>query len=212
MQLKDLSISIKRLLVMLAPLSFLVGCATSYDVVYDSDPSGAYIICQNNVYGRAPLSVSYKFTEENVKAKMLHVQPCIVQWKSGAKSKTDQNIPMYLVNDSPEFDKYARLLGISKGTTHIVRRPDVPGREIDEEFAYRLAYEKKMQRQEAINGFLSALNGVVQQQREHTAAMTNLYTAYTPPPVVYIQNAVASPSVYHVQKVSDQVMHLRQVR
>lgn len=92
---------------------------------------------------------------------MLHVQPCIVQWKSGAKSKTDQNIPMYLVNDSPEFDKYARLLGISKGTTHIVRRPDVPGREIDEEFAYRLAYEKKMQRQEAINGFLSALNGVV---------------------------------------------------
>lgn len=82
MQLKDLSISIKRLLVMLAPLSFLVGCATSYDVVYDSDPSGAHIICQNNVYGRAPLSVSYKFTEENVKAKMLHVQPCIVQWKS----------------------------------------------------------------------------------------------------------------------------------
>lgn len=108
-------------------------------MVYDSDPSGAYIICQNNVYGRAPLSVSYKFTEENVKVKMLHVQPCIVQWKSGAKSKTDQNIPMYLVNDSPEFDKYARLLGISKGTTHIVRRPDVPGREIDEEFAYRLA-------------------------------------------------------------------------
>lgn len=40
MQLKDLSISIKRLFVMLAPLSFLVGCATSYDVVYDSGPSG----------------------------------------------------------------------------------------------------------------------------------------------------------------------------
>lgn len=42
--------------------------------------------------------------------------------------------------------------------------------------------------------------------------MTNLYTGYTPPPVVDIQNTVASPSVYHVQRVSDRVIHLRQVR
>jgi hypothetical protein len=117
----------------LVALTSLAGCASNkYEVLFDSTPQGATLVCGGNNWGYTPKRLYY---DESVKSNAyLNVSSCSARWSSGVSA------------NYPE-----RLTVFPQGSTHInLPRPDSPGYTQDAEFALKVKeLESSSQRQSA---------------------------------------------------------------
>ena len=95
----------------------LGGCSSRYEVTFESNPSGAELICSGKNWGFTPYALSY---DESVKKQSsLNVSDCSANWVSGAKTAYPSNIRVFP----------------SGGTTISVNRPRGNGYAEDAGFA-----------------------------------------------------------------------------
>ena len=112
---------------------FLSGCAKNYlAVTYNSNPSGATLYQDQQAFGFTPFTLNYKILPDEKNKRYLKVRVAKVIWASGVSASIDS-----LTLDREE--------GASFFYTFF--RPDVPGREIDVNFALQLERNKLLQQQ-----------------------------------------------------------------
>jgi outer membrane murein-binding lipoprotein Lpp len=107
----------------------LSGCSSEYRVDFDSNPSGASLVCNGKNWGYTPKSLYY---DESVKQyKTLNVSSCSANWVSGATESYPQNLRIF-----------------SGGATVITaQRPNVDGYEKDVQFSLQVQNSNYQRRQ-----------------------------------------------------------------
>ena len=112
---------------------FLAGCATNQlQLTIYSDPPGATIYQGEKVLGYAPLNVRVNEPPEDQKSTIIKVSDAKAVWASGVSRSLK-----YINLDRSKFTRFQ--------FTFV--RPDVPGREIDVNFALQLERNRILQQQ-----------------------------------------------------------------
>jgi hypothetical protein len=111
----------------------LSGCATNQvRVTYYSDPNGAALYEGQKALGYTPFTLIYPISPQDKARGYVSLSPTKVVWASGASATVQ-----------------SRIAELSKGTNfHLVfMRPDVPGRDVDLNFALQLERNRILQEQ-----------------------------------------------------------------
>ncbi|MEA3387487.1 MAG: hypothetical protein U9Q66_03810 [Patescibacteria group bacterium] len=107
----------------------LTGCSSKYRVDFDSNPSGASLVCNGKNWGYTPKSLYYDKRVKNYRT--MDVSSCSANWISGAKKNYPQNLTVF-----------------PGGATVItVQRPNVEGYEKDARFALEIQNSNYQRRQ-----------------------------------------------------------------
>ena len=116
----------------IALLALLTGCATGIRVDYGSDPIGATVYEDGRSLGTTPMSVRYEPDETFKRGGCMRTKGTSAVWASGARAQIS----------------YLELCA-SRGMVqnYVYGRPDVPGREIDANFALQLQRNAIMRQQ-----------------------------------------------------------------
>lgn len=143
----------------------IAGCASNrVSVIYYSDPSGAALYCDDKVMGYTPFKVIYPLPPELKNERYVKTLSTKVVWASGASTSVDFLTLDRDINSDFQFTFY---------------RPDVPGREIDANFALQLERNRILEQQaqaQRNQAFWQMYNAMQNQNRQS-------YTpTYTPPP------------------------------
>jgi hypothetical protein len=112
---------------------FLGGCDKKLDLTYKSEPAGAGIYWGNEMRGRTPATFSYNVSSQQIREGGMWILAPTIKWASGAEI-TPQN-----------FHVDFRINGYSQ--VFQVQRPEVPGRELDVQFALEVEKLRIMERQ-----------------------------------------------------------------
>lgn len=158
-----------QLVFLAALLGLLSGCASTLNVTYHSDPSGAVIYSDNQRIGYTPVALEYKVTDEDRKRGYMILQGTSVRWPSGAFANIS-SLRADLKNGSLQQFTF--------------NRPDnYPGREADVRFALELEKINIMRRQaqaqeyQAMQQMFNAINQQYQRQRSTIRNCTSRVTA-----------------------------------
>ncbi|MGB8078553.1 MAG: hypothetical protein WCF09_11825 [Gallionella sp.] len=116
----------------------LNACASMYAsqqlaVTFVSDPIGATIYSGNQARGYAPIVLNYEPTQDFLNGGCMLLAQAEAVWASGARL----NYPNI---------RACKAMGLSQ--TFTFSRPDVPGREVDANFALQLQYNRNQQQQQ----------------------------------------------------------------
>ena len=79
-------------LLVLTLIILTYGCSSKYEVVYDSYPRGALVVCDGSNYGHTPKKLYY---DESVKERSSITVNCSAKWVSGAKKDYPRYIKVY---------------------------------------------------------------------------------------------------------------------
>jgi hypothetical protein len=113
-----------------------------YRVQYNTIPSGAEVICDEERIGVTPFFKYRDLTLEQKQSKTLNIGNCRALWQSGAEAKVGSTIPLDI------FPNYVEV---------ITERPsDAPGIEGDERFGAKILAE----RQKIIDDFAAQTVGM----------------------------------------------------
>lgn len=133
----------------------LTGCATNrVSVTYYSDPPGATLYEGQRAVGYTPFTLMYNILPEARNAQSLKVQGVKVVWASGVSTSVD-----HLILDRGKGSNFHFTFS----------RPDVPGRELDANFALQLERNRILQQQaQAQQGqaFWQMYNSMLNQYRQ----------------------------------------------
>lgn len=141
-------------------ISFLSGCASSgYRITYNTEPTGAAIICNGTNKGYSPVTLNYSPDEDNKKYGSMKTQPCTAIWSSGARE-----------NFSNTWD----LNKFPDGVMQTLPRPNVPGYSQDANFALQVQSMKAHQKQAdaAQRQADTAAWQAIEQQRQNNKPIT----------------------------------------
>lgn len=156
-------------IIYLTIIGFLSGCASSgYSVTYNTEPSGASIICNGINKGYSPVRLNYSPDKEDKKHGSMNTVPCKAIWSSGA---------------SENFSNTWDLNKFPDGVRRTLTRPNVPGYSQDAEFALRVQNMKAQKNQaEAAQRQASAAQrqaNETQRQNNKPITCTTLYGVTT---------------------------------
>ncbi len=117
-------------------LMLLSGCSHKYPVVYNSNPSGADVVCHGINYGQTPLTLytNDKITSNDKKNGYIKTIPCSAQWVGGA---TENYATTWDLNKFPD------------GVMQTLERPDEDNYEKAPQFPIQVPRMTEQQRQEA---------------------------------------------------------------
>lgn len=127
---------IKYILVVAISGLLLSGCATKepkkeepkkYSITYNSNPTGAAVVCNGVEQGYTPLTLYYTTNSPHL---VMRTQPCTANWISGAKA-----------DYATEWD----LGKFQDGVMQTLQRPNVDGYEKDTQFALQVQQMKAQQ-------------------------------------------------------------------
>jgi len=111
----------------------LSGCgAKQYSITYNTNPTGASVVCQGINKGYSPLTLYYTPDEENWKSEEMRTISCTANWVSGARK---------------DFSDTWDLKKFPDGVRQTLQRPNVEGYEKDAQFALQVQNMKYQQRQ-----------------------------------------------------------------
>jgi len=118
---------------LLAVMLFLAGCATNrIEMTYYSDPAGATIYSGQSPVGYTPFTLAYNIRPEDKDQRFLKIPGTKVVWATGVSTEVQS-----LTVDRNKGSRF-----------HFVFvRPDVPGRQIDVNFAVQLERNRILQQQ-----------------------------------------------------------------
>lgn len=118
---------IKNIVLMLM-ISVLTGCASGYKITYNTEPSGASVICGGINRGYSPVTLNYTPDENNKRTGSMKTVPCTAVWSSGARKYFST---AWDLNEFPE------------GVMQTLKRPNGEGYTQDAEFALKVEQMKK---------------------------------------------------------------------
>lgn len=142
---------------LLAVMFFLAGCATNQvRVTYYSDPNGAAFYEGQRALGYTPFTLIYPISPQDRERGYVSLSPTKVVWVSGASGTVQ-----------------SQIAELSKGANfHFVFiRPDVPGRDVDMNFAVQLERNRILQEQanaQRDQAFWQMYNAVFNQYQKST--------------------------------------------
>lgn len=120
-----------KLVVALTLAALTTGCATGYQVKFDSTPQGASLICDGTNWGYTPRTLYYDKKSVESQAH-INASNCSAVWSSGV---------------SATYPAYLQIF--ASGATDItLPRPDAPGYAQDAEFALKVQ-QLNVQKQQA---------------------------------------------------------------
>lgn len=120
---------IKTVLIGSLGVLLLTGCSSKYGVEFDSNPSGASLVCNGKNWGYTPMWLYY---DEKVKEyETLDASDCSANWISGAKKSYPKDLAIYP----------------NSGTSITLQRPNVEGYEKDAQFALQVQNMKYQKRE-----------------------------------------------------------------
>lgn len=122
-------------LVILLQAIFLAGCA-GLQIQYQSDPPGATLYQDGQPVGMTPYTLKYQPDEAFRNGGCMLVRPTEVKWASGATASTGGTL------------RACKSTGVQQ--TYMFIRPDMPGRDIDMNFALQIQRNGIMQQQNAL--------------------------------------------------------------
>jgi hypothetical protein len=123
-----------KALALISSAAMLAGCATGVRVDYLSEPSAAVVYEDGAPKGVTPLTLYYEPDASFKAGGCLNTKPMSVKWASGATAGIS-----YL------------SLCANQGTTqhYVFQRPDVPGRDVDMNYALQVERNQIMRAQAA---------------------------------------------------------------
>ena len=143
-----------QMVVLVALIILTVGCATTLNVTYLSDPPGAVLYQENQRFGYTPQTLQYKITDDVRKRGFALLRGTSVRWASGA---------------SAEMSSLRADLSIGLNQQFNFIRPDnYPGREADMRFALeleRLAIMRRQAQAQEQQAFFQLYNTINQQNQ-----------------------------------------------
>jgi len=124
---------------------FLVtsGCSSKYAITYNSEPTGAAVICNGVNYGYTPKTLYWELSSDAKKKGYFSTQKCFAGWVSGAREYFSNT---WDLNKWPD------------GVMQTLQRPNHPDYSKDAEFALKVRQMK------------AAENAAYQQRRAAAAA------------------------------------------
>jgi hypothetical protein len=108
------------------------GCASKYSITYNTNPTGASIICNGTNEGYSPVTLYYQPDEDNKKSGTMRTTPCSSYWVSGMRK---------------DFSNTWDLNKFPDGVMQTLQRPNGDGYEKDAQFALQVKNMKYQQRQ-----------------------------------------------------------------
>ena len=144
----------KRVIVLLAAsLLSVVGCTHfNVKVTYYSDPPGATVYEGARVLGRTPVTIFYPISNEYRHDKYVQLRGARAVWASGA-SASIKSLTLDRTKGNPLFHNIFEFTFV---------RPDLPGREVDANFALQLEALREQKRAQDLETFLGLYNTVNQ--------------------------------------------------
>jgi hypothetical protein len=139
-------------LIYLLLISFLSGCASGYNITYNTEPRGASIICNGTNRGYSPVTLNYSPDENQKKYGSINTIPCTAIWSSGARK-----------NYSNTWD----LNKFPDGVTQTLERPNIEGYSQDAGFALQLR-----QTEAAESAAAAARESALEAQRQNNKTTT----------------------------------------
>jgi len=118
-----------KLTLIILSIFVLSGCASKYQVTFDSNPQGAALICDGKNWGYTPVNLYYDAKVKN--SNTLDVSNCSANWISGYKKYYPSKMRIYQ----------------SGGTVIAVSRPVDSDYEKDAQFALQVQQAKYQKRQ-----------------------------------------------------------------
>ncbi len=128
-------------------LLVISGCSSSqYSITYNTEPTGAALICNGVNLGYTPTTLYYTPSADDRKKGYFNTQKCFAGWVSGARK---------------DFSNTWDLSKFPDGVRQTIQRPSHPGYSQDAEFALKVKQ-------------LKATRNVANQQQRAAAAATIL--------------------------------------
>ncbi len=119
------------------------GCSNTLKVTFHSDPPGGILYLGSQQVGYTPQTLTYQLSESDLQRGYTNLDTAI-RWVSGVERQGTLK-----VNFNEGFSQQ-----------FIARRPNLPGRDIDEEFAIRVQEFGAMQRAQQAAALSRALGGM----------------------------------------------------
>jgi hypothetical protein len=116
-------------------VALLTGCASQLRITYDSDPRGATLYQNGQPFGTTPVTLNYQADQTFRNGGCMALRGTEVKWASGASA----SISSLTACSSTGYQQLFTFM-----------RPDVPGRDIDANFALQLQRNRIMQQSNAI--------------------------------------------------------------
>ncbi|WP_198305454.1 hypothetical protein [Arcobacter vandammei] len=77
--------SIKYILVSTLGIFIFSGCSSKYPITYNTNPTGATVMCNNVNKGYSPVTLYYELDDDSKKYKSMRTVPCTAYWVSGVE-------------------------------------------------------------------------------------------------------------------------------
>lgn len=139
----------------------LTGCSSKYPITYNSNPTGAAVVCQGINKGYTPTTLYYEPSSEQKEYGTMRTVPCTAQWISGVSK-----------DYSSEWD----LKQFPNGVMQTLQRPSGDGYEKDAQFSLQVQQMQLQQRQAAAAEDAAAAasyNNLLNQQRNYQLQQQN---------------------------------------
>ena len=108
------------------------GCASKYSITYNTNPTGASIICNGTNEGYSPVTLYYEPDKNNKEQGEMRTTPCSAYWISGVQK---------------DFSNTWDLNKFPDGVMQTLQRPNGDGYTKDAQFAVQVQSMQYQQRQ-----------------------------------------------------------------
>lgn len=119
-------------IVLLLLVIVLSGCSSGYSITYNTEPTGASVVCNGTNYGYSPVTLNYTPDGNNKKSGILKTTTCTAIWSSGARK---------VFSDSWNLNEFP------KRVMQTLQRPNVEGYSQDASFALQIKNMQYQKRQ-----------------------------------------------------------------
>ena len=119
-------------IILLLLVAVLSGCSSGYRITYNTEPTGASVICNGKNRGYSPVTLNYTPDANSKKTGIMKTVRCTAIWSSGARRDFDDT---WNLNEFPD------------GVKQTLQRPNVEGYSQDANFALQIKNMQYQKRQ-----------------------------------------------------------------
>lgn len=151
----------------------LSGCSSKYAITYNSNPTGASVVCSGINEGYTPKTLYYEPSSEQKKSGYMRTVPCTAYWVSGVRKDYSNT---WDLNKFPD------------GVMQTLQRPSGEGYDKDAKFALQVQQMNAQERQAAAveqqaneaswNNYYNQQRNYQLQQQNYQLQQMNNYMRY----------------------------------
>jgi hypothetical protein len=146
---------LKYLLFTIVSIVVFSGCSGKYPITYNSNPTGALVVCNGVNHGYTPLTLYYEPDDKAKEYGKMRTELCTANWLSGVQE---------------EYSRIWDLEEYSNGVMQTLQRPSGDGYEKDVQFALQVQQMKAQQAQAQA----AQMSAFAAQQQANQQALQNV--------------------------------------